>query len=255
MNVKAASETQKQFIRALEETIHRFGSQDALAKKAGVSQPTISDLLTLKKTGSQSTKEKIAEAAGYSLLEFLALGRRLISGFTSTDSALAENRIMHVSVGSGSEKEFLDERTEFYRGVPLYESGKLAAGTNGLSFDPHEAPTSTVIVYQPELKRRANHKLAALRVGGDSMEPTIPMNSMVVVDLTDREFTPGKLYVVNFNEDGQNTGMVKRVYKWAKGFTLVSDNSSHYPPVPTEMDWIDLCVGRVIWMWRNMEDL
>ena len=35
----------------------------------------------------------------------------------------------------------------------------------------------------------------------------------------------------------------------------VSDNAVKHPPVPTELDWRDLCVGRVIWMWRNIEDI
>ena len=43
-----------------------------------------------------------------------------------------------------------------------------------------------VVVYKPELKGRSRHNLAAIKVGGDSMEPTITKGSIVVVDLSDK---------------------------------------------------------------------
>jgi hypothetical protein len=47
---------------------------------------------------------------------------------------------------------------------------------------------------------------------------------------------------------------VKRVQRWEKGFVPISDNPDFSPKV-TGLDWLDLCVGRIIWMWRNTEKL
>ena len=44
---------------------------------------------------------------------------------------------------------------------------------------------------------------------------------------------------------------VKKVRKWNKRIFLVSDNSD-FVPEPTELDWNELCVGRVIWQWKDM---
>ena len=57
---------------------------------------------------------------------------------------------------------------------------------NGLEFDPYEEPASMVVVYKPELKGCSKHNLAAFKVDGDSMEPTITKGSIVVVDLSDK---------------------------------------------------------------------
>ena len=162
---------------------------------------------------------------------------------------------MVVKVNNQATQETLEGQVENYRGIPLYESGRLAAGVNGLAFDPDEEPASTVVVYQPELRGRSGHHLAALRVGGVSMSPTIPQGSIVVVDLSDKAFVPRKIYVVNDLEDGgPGQAAVKRVQRWTNGFVLVSDNPDFSPEV-LETDWPELCVGRVIWMWRSMEEV
>ena len=38
------------------------------------------------------------------------------------------------------------------------------------------------------------------------------------------------------------------------GFVLFSDNPN-YPPVLSPLDWNRLCVGRVVWMWRDVRDV
>ena len=108
---------------------------------------------------------------------------------------------------------FLEERTANYISIPLYESGKLAAGPSGLTFDVYEPPVSTVLVYQPELKGRLKHNLKAIMVGGDSMWPIALRGSIVVVDLNDKEFVDRKIYVVQDIDTDPPIGAVKRVRK------------------------------------------
>jgi phage repressor protein C with HTH and peptisase S24 domain len=111
-----------------------------------------------------------------------------------------------------------------------------------------------VVVYKPELEGCSKHNLAALKVGGDSMEPTIIRGAIIVVDLSDKGHADGKIFVVNTPEGGLDIAAVKRVRKWKQGFLLISDNHK-YPPEPSVLDWNRLCVGRVVWMWRNIRDV
>ena len=63
-----------------------------------------------------------------------------------------------------------------YVAVPMLD-GKVAAGPGGVIW---EQVKSLVWLYKPQLKGRA--KLVAVRVGGDSMVPTVPEGSIVIVD-------------------------------------------------------------------------
>lgn len=121
-------------------------------------------------------------------------------------------------------------------------------------FDPCELPESMVVVYKPELQGRFRHNLATIKVGGVSMEPTIIKNSIAVVDMSDREHIEGKMFVVNTPESGLDMASIRRVRIWEKGFVLLSDNPN-FPPVLSPLDWNRLCVGRVVWMWRDISNL
>lgn len=161
-----------------------------------------------------------------------------------------------IRVQSNDDKMLLDNSADDYRGIPLYESGLLSAGANGVAFDQNEEPTSIVVVYRPELKNCSTHRLAALKVGGDSMEPTITEGSIVVVDVDDKEFYDGRVYVINSCESGLDIASIKRIKRWDKGegFIILSDNHKYHPDITT-LDWPNLCVGRVVWMWRDIRNV
>lgn len=140
-----------------------------------------------------------------------------------------------------------------YRSIPLYESGRLAAGVNGMSFDPYEKVSRHAVVYSPELGHRSRHDLRAMRVGGDSMAPLIPEGSMVVVDVNDRDFIDNRIYAVAVEEGGvEMVATVKRVKKINGGFVLLPENRSYNPDI-VQKDWLDFCLGRVVWLWRSLE--
>ncbi len=224
-----------------------FKSQKAVAMVAGVSESTISEMMT-KKSYSPQTQAKIAKVFGYyDLLDFFALGRKLLEGNHKPDSFI-------IQVESDQEKAVLEEQIGRCRAVPLYESGKLAAGEKGLMFDPYEQSVSVIILYQKELTGRMNHKLIGLKVGGTSMSPVIPPGSVVVIDLDDHELVNNKIYAVNYPQNGENIAAVKRVQKWRHGLVLLSCDPE-YPPELSELDWNELCVGRAVWIWRSLEDM
>ena len=75
-----------------------------------------------------------------------------------------------------------------------------------------------------------------------------------MIDLSDKEESRGKIFAVNTPDAGLDTVSIKRVIRWKHGFILVSDNKD-VDPEPTELDWNRLCVGRVVWMWRDIRNV
>lgn len=82
MQAVAITETSRQFWAALEYVFKRsdIPNQEALAITAGVSQPTISDLLNKKRAYRAPIQTKIARALGYDLVDFLLIGREILAG-------------------------------------------------------------------------------------------------------------------------------------------------------------------------------
>jgi len=230
------------------------GAQNFLSIESGLSQTLLSLILSPKATkrAGLDSQEAIIKAAGFQTYEeAIRFGRSLIE--TRKPPEPPPEQPLIVQVKSQTDKDILNGAADNYQGIPLYESGKLAAGVSGVD-GPYESPASMVVVYKPELKGCSRHNLAALKVGGDSMEPTITKGSIVVVDLSDKEQVEGKVFVVNTPESGIDMASVKRIQKWEKGFVMLSDNTK-YPPVLSPLDWNRLCVGRVVWMWRNVRDV
>jgi len=245
------------FVAALRYWLNKKGrgAQNFLAVESGVSQTLLSLILNPKATkrAGIDSQEAIIKAAGFKTYEdAIRFGRSLIE--TGKPPVPPPEQPLIVQVKSQADKDIMNGAADNFRGIPLYESGKLAAGVSGVEFDPYESPVSMVVVYKPELKGCFRHNLAAIKVGGDSMEPTITKGSIVVVDLSDKEQIEGKVFVVNTPESSNDMASIKRVQKWEKGFVLLSDNPG-YPPVLSHLDWNRLCVGRVVWMWRDVRDV
>lgn len=239
--MKASDFFRKAVIDLMEETGTR---QSVLADSLGIKRPHMNSYLKGRRGFSENKREEIANFFGKTYLEVLDLGRGIFQ---------KEPRPLIVQTRTGKEQDLLQGNAANFRGVPLLESGRLAAWSNGFVFDVYEKAESEMIVYLPELGHHANHNLVAARVGGDSMEPIIPENSIVIVDLDDREFADNKTFVLNINEGGVDTAAIKRVRKAeeSKGFVLLSENPKDMPRIVVESDWLRLCIGRVIWMWRS----
>jgi len=218
-------------------------TQAELSKKSGVSQSLISNLEKGKRNFTQESLDDILRVLNLDYHDLFVRNR-----------AQEYSPNLNITVNSKEEKDQLNGTADDYRGIPLYESGRLAAGVNGVTFDPYESPASMVVVYKPELQGCFKHNLAAIKVGGDSMEPTITKGSIVVVDLSDKEQIDNKVFVVNTPEGGLDVASIKRVQKFESGFLLLSDNRN-FPVLASPLDWNRLCVGRVVWMWRDIRNI
>ena len=90
----------------------------------------------------------------------------------------------------------------------------------------------------------------ALRVEGDSMEPTITRGAYVGVVPLNGSISEGGIYLVNVAPFGR---LIKRIRMGdGDSIELVSDNRK-YPPkhVPLEQ-YEAVVVGRVVWVWQEL---
>ena len=148
-----------------------YGVQRNIALQAGITEAFVSQIIAGTNKASARSQAAIARACGFPALEdMLRAGKASMINVEAPDAEL--NLI--IQVAAQSENKILNAGIADYRGIPLYASGRLAAGANGMSFDPYEPPESMVIIYKPEIQGSTRHHLSALKVGGDSMAPTIP---------------------------------------------------------------------------------
>lgn len=101
------------------------------------------------------------------------------------------------------------------------------------------------------LARKGNYKnMVLMRVSGDSMEPEIYNNDVVLIDQSKKDIFPGRIFAVGFEE----AIYLKRIDMLPGKIVLKSANLA-YPPV--ELDVRGQCedffrvIGRVLWSGRE----
>jgi transcriptional regulator with XRE-family HTH domain len=149
---------------------------------------------------------------------------------------------------------FFDEEGEYFK-APLL-AGKIAAGPGRVI--PENDIRSYVWLYSPKLFGRNTHDLIAVEIGQgeESMTPTLFPGDIVLMDRDDprgkMDFKNGRIYGIR-TKGGEC--QVKRVYVKSRSLIIVSDNRE----VPPENAWTDdlkrLIIGRVVWGWRNLQEV
>lgn len=89
-----------------------------------------------------------------------------------------------------------------------------------------------------------------LRVGGESMSPTLADNDLVLVDFSQRDVVAGKIYAVRMDDQI----VVKRLEKKPGLIVLESDNRSLYEPIEVDpLRHVNVeIIGKVLWVSRDM---
>jgi phage repressor protein C with HTH and peptisase S24 domain len=101
---------------------------------------------------------------------------------------------------------------------------KLSAGIHGFKTEPESYDGSTLSVHQDWLQRNnfSRDSLIAIRVKGESMEPTLYENDLVVVNTADKSMVDGQVYALNY----EGEAVVKRLVREGGQWYLSSDNPS-----------------------------
>ncbi|UQZ90026.1 hypothetical protein C4J81_12770 [Deltaproteobacteria bacterium Smac51] len=242
-------DTDKIFQTALKtEVKESLDTQTNIAKKAGISVAYLNDLIHGRRFGTEDVRRRLAVVFGWPHYEaFLNIGRQEL-GMPLVKEAPAEESDPHyMNTVELSDRGFF--------AVPFSDNMRLAAGPGGTIEVTDEAEVSHIVVHGPSLGRHNAKKLQAFRVGGDSMEPVIAKNGIVMADLKHndaRHIHEGSIYVLCWDRDEGECAV--KYLRWAEKGKLLSVESenSFYKPVFKSVDEVVL-IGKVIWAWRDFD--
>jgi len=195
--------------------------------------------------GSDDYRRNVATALGYPgarYEEFLQIGRDKLAGREPR-----ETEPFGISPEDLPPGEFLRVRYS--------DKMRLAAGTGATVVD-YDEDSSPVIVHKGALGQK-NYRpsmLQAFKVGGDSMEPLIAKDGIVLVTLQDNimNIKEGEIYVLCWDRaDGECAVKTLRWVEGEKGKLLsIESLNTFYPPKVKRVKDVVL-IGRVIWSWRE----
>ncbi len=207
------------FLGAIEEFVKQVGGQKKASELTGVPQSTLNGIVNRKVAPSFKNLMAFYDAArdkDGSCNPFM----RRIGCFSPSEEV----------TGSGLPT------------VPVFGSAGAGEACEFWSQEPER--------HIEVLPQYAKPNCVALRVDGDSMEPTINKGAYVGVVPLDGAVSEGGIYLVNVAPFGR---VIKRVRAGqGDSIELVSDNRK-YPPklVPLEQ-YEAVVVGRVIWVWQEL---
>lgn len=132
--------------------------------------------------------------------------------------------------------------------IPVYD---VAASAGFGSLVDYEAQTHSLAFppdYLRTLTSSSPQNLAIIAVKGESMEPTLLDNDIVLVDMSKRHMGFEGMFVIRQNE----TLLVKRASMAAKkGFVKLLSDNQMYPPIDAELAEIEV-IGKVLWYGRKV---
>ncbi len=190
------------FEKRLLECVDRIGGVGKACEAAGITYTT----LTRWKDGTSDPKMSnilaFAKAANVSL-DWLITGADISMALTMPEAVSNEE----------------------YAYIPAYDI-EASAGP-GLFSDGAIEPSKYLAFRKRWIKARYLEvkSLSVIFTKGDSMEPTIPEDAIVVVDQSKTQPFDGKIYVIRIDE----RLFVKRVQLLPKGIRLISDNRFYDP--------------------------
>ena len=190
-------------------------TQEALANKVGISQTMISKLL---RGESKSSKHlvKVAQALGVTA-EWLEFG---------TESSGSKLKLV-----DDTEKESEPFPTEKYALIPRYEA-KISAG-DGYHNGDHVEISKTHAFRKDWIKKNGwrEEDLCVVEASGHSMEPKIGDGDVLLVNMAEKEFESGRVYMILFPGEGLRA---KRVHRMADGRIKISSDNPDKAQFPNE---------------------
>jgi phage repressor protein C with HTH and peptisase S24 domain len=113
-----------------------------------------------------------------------------------------------------------DDDAEFVR-IPLVKL-RITAGITGFQSDPDSADGGTLSLHAGWIERNKLNpaRLVAIRVKGDSMEPSIYEGDTVVINTAETRPIDGSVFAVNY----EGESVIKRFSRDAGEWWLTSDN-------------------------------
>lgn len=115
-----------------------------------------------------------------------------------------------------------DRESDIFVQIPMVEL-RLSAGVTGFQTEPDRWEGGTLGMRRSWIERTGLHpqKLIALKVRGESMEPSLYENDIVVINTADTRPVDGAVFAVNY----EGEAVIKRFSRDAGDWWLTSDSS------------------------------
>ncbi len=210
----------------------RRGQNQELATQLGYSPAYIGQLLDGQKPFTRGVLERMREAFHLTNSQMEEEGRRLIEGIEDAPVKPEPDGCL---------------RSGNYALVKKV-SAKLAGGDG--SFEVEDDFEGFYAFRESWLRKRGSiPDMVLMDVTGDSMYPTLPDGTMVLIDKSQNNIIPGRIYAVGIDEYAR----CKRLDVGPGKLILISDNKDVYPreEVPVGEQSNIRILGRVIWSGRE----
>lgn len=213
-----------EFKNRFREAIDRSRLKQAeLARSLGVSVQTVNYWLTGRNKPNRTRILKIAEILGCSPT-WLEFGVQI--QFNPPDASESDSKTPTLEIHG--ENPF---PTEKYAFIPRYEA-KISAG-GGYHNGDHVEISKTHAFRKDWIKKNGwrEEDLCVVEASGHSMEPKIGDGDVLLVNMADKEFQSGKVYVLLFPGEGLRA---KRVHRTADGRIKISSDNPDKASYPDE---------------------
>lgn len=206
----------------------------AVSVAAGMSPTGVRDIITRKtKNPTYASLQKIADV--------LEVNVGYLLGISAHSELRAASKLVKVEAG--------DEAPNGSALVPVYDV--TASAGYGALIDQETEVYSLAFPpnYLSKLTRSSPKNLAIISVKGDSMEPVLLDDDIVLLDTSKINLSYDGLFVLRFNDALH----VKRIGRSAKRghITIISDNRDLYPPFEAEIGDVE-AIGKVLWYGRKV---
>lgn len=195
----------------------------SFSRECGLSEATLRSYLAGDTYPTLDRLEQIARAAGTSAI-WLAYGMAMPD--------VEEGTAVAASTALDSDRFAL---------VPLYDV-TVSAGHGLLNGEENKLADLAFTRYWLNKAGLHLNQLAAIRVKGDSMEPTIRGGDTILVDMAHTQIQDGQVFVIR---DG-DTLLVKRLQRKLGGVIRVISDNRLYPEFDAAADTLEV-VGRAVW--------
>lgn len=231
------------------EAIAVGGGVSAVVSKTGIPLGTISKYAAKTSTPSFSNAAKIAYAAGVGL-DMIAFGGRPLAAaqlHAMTDRLASRPNDGFLSTIQPSTSTGPDQLGMIR--LPVYGDVRAAAGRSAI---PASEMSDGVISFDPRFLRDQGavpERCTVIWAHGDSMVPTIPDGSALIVDHSQTEVKNGSIMVIGVGDDL----LVKRVRRRLDGLIdLISDNTAYASETlgPDSLRQLRV-IGRVVYFCRT----
>ena len=192
---------------------HYEHTRKKISDASGWSEARISQILSPTYREGRAFSEKIARKLEADLrLDSMYFDQ----GAAPDQAALAARALAGVKpvfVNDGEDERFYDIRK-----VKL----RLSAGITGFAIEPETHDGSTISVPRGWVDRHGYHpeKLVAIKVKGESMEPALYEDDVVIINTADIRPIDGVVYAINY----EGEPVVKRLSRDVGEWWLTSDN-------------------------------